>query len=96
MAKNAPKKNAQKAAGKDANKTRKKPQQNAPKRERTSIKEYFRQIKIEMKKVVWPTRNELGQYTVVVIAVCAFFAIGFWLIDSGFLAILRAIFNINI
>jgi len=48
-----------------------------------------------MKKVVWPTRKELGQYTVVVLVTCAFFALMYWGIDSGFLAILRNLLGIS-
>ena len=42
-----------------------------------SIKEYFRGIKIELKKVIWPTKGELISYTGVVIGVCAVCALGF-------------------
>ena len=49
-----------------------------------------------MKKVVWPTKKELGSYTAVVVAVCAFFALAFWAIDSGFLALLKAVLNIEL
>ncbi|MGN0658591.1 MAG: preprotein translocase subunit SecE [Emergencia sp.] len=55
------------------------------------VKEYFRGIKLEMSKVVWPTKKELGSFTVIVIATCAVFALGFWLIDTGVLAGLRAV-----
>ena len=48
-----------------------------------------------MKKVVWPTRKELGSYTVVVLVTCAVFALAFWGIDSGFLAILRGLLGIT-
>ena len=44
-----------------------------------------------MKKVVWPTKKELVSYTSVVILTCAVFALGFWLIDTGVLAALRAV-----
>ena len=33
-----------------------------------SVKEYFKGIKLEMNKVVWPTKKELSSLTVVVIA----------------------------
>lgn len=56
---------------------------------------YFKGVRQEFKKVVWPTKNELGTSTVVVFAVCAFFAVGFWLIDTGFLAVLRSILGIS-
>lgn len=59
-------------------------------------KEYFKGIKLEMSKVVWPTRKELGSFTAVVIATCAVFALGFWLIDTGFLAALKAVLGITL
>jgi len=66
-----------------------------PKQQRTSMKEYFSGIKTEMKKVIWPTRKELTSYTVVVIATCAFFALAFWGINSGVLAMLKGILGIT-
>lgn len=66
-----------------------------PKKKRGSLKEYFKGVKVEMKKVVWPTRQELGSYTVVVLVTCAVFALAFWGIDSGFLAILRGLLGIT-
>ena len=65
-------------------------------KKKTSAKEYFKGIRIEMKKVVWPTKKELGSYTAVVILTCAFFALAFWAIDSGFLALLKAVLNIEL
>lgn len=60
-----------------------------------SIKDYFKGVKLEMKKVVWPTKKELGSYTVVVFVTCAVFAAAFWAIDTGFLAALKGILGIN-
>lgn len=68
----------------------------APAKEKQGLRAYFRGIKTEMKKVVWPTKKELGSYTVVVIATCLFFALIFWGIDSAVLAMLRGILNISI
>ena len=68
---------------------------NAPKREKRSLREYFKGVRLEMKKVVWPTRKELGSYTAVVLVACAAFAVAFWLIDSGFLAALKGILGIT-
>lgn len=67
----------------------------APRKQRGSIKDYFKGVKLEMKKVVWPTKKELGSYTVVVLVTCAVFAAAFWAIDTGFLAILKGILGIN-
>ena len=65
------------------------------KKERASIREYFRGIRTEVKKVVWPTRKELSAYTVVVVLTCSFFALAFWAIDSGVLAMLKGILGIT-
>ena len=69
--------------------------QQSQKKKRGSLKEYFKGVKLEMKKVVWPTKKELGSYTVVVLVTCLVFALAFWAIDSGFLAILKALLGIN-
>jgi preprotein translocase subunit SecE len=66
-----------------------------PKKPRVSIGEYFRGIKTEVKKVVWPTKKELGSFSAVVVLVCTFFALGFWAVDSAVLAALRAILGIT-
>ncbi len=76
-------------------KAQKKPT-NTPNNQKTGIGEYFRGIKTEMKKVVWPTRKELGSYTLVVLFTCAFFAAGFWLVDLGVLSALKAILGISL
>ncbi|MBQ5440893.1 MAG: preprotein translocase subunit SecE [Firmicutes bacterium] len=64
-------------------------------KKKTGFKEYFRGVKTELKKVVWPTRKEVVSYTAVVIAVCAGFALLFWLIDTGILAGLKAVLGVT-
>lgn len=59
------------------------------------FREYFKGVRTEIKKVVWPTRKELYRYTLVVLLVCAFFSLFFWLLDTGFLAILEKVLNIT-
>ena len=59
------------------------------KKKKASFGEYFKGVRTEMKKVVWPTKKELVSYTAVVIMTCAIFALGFWLIDTGVLVALR-------
>lgn len=60
------------------------------------IREYFKGVRLEMKKVVWPTRKELLSYTYVVVLACVFFALLFWGFDTGFLALLKAVLNISV
>ena len=57
---------------------------------------YLKGVRQEFKKVVWLTREELTTDTIVVIACVAFFALAFWLIDTGFLAALKGILGITL
>ena len=61
------------------------------KKKRGSVKEYFKGVKLEMKKVVWPTMKEMGSFTAVVLVTCAAFAIVFWAVDTGVLAAIKAV-----
>ncbi len=69
---------------------------NSQNRKKGSTKEYWKGVRQEMSKVVWPTNKELVAYTMVVIFTCVVFALGFWAIDSGFLAILRGVLGITL
>ena len=51
------------------------------KKKRGSMKEYFKGVKLEMKKVVWSTKKELGSFTALV----------FWAVDTGVLAAIKAV-----
>ena len=57
---------------------------------------YLRGVRQEFRKVVWPTREELTTDTIVVFACVIFFAVSFWLIDTGFLAALKGILGITL
>lgn len=65
-------------------------------KKKSRIREYFRGIKIELKKVIWPTKGELISYTGAVILMCAICAVGFWAIDSVCALILQKLLGINI
>jgi preprotein translocase subunit SecE len=58
---------------------------------KAGLGEYLKGVRSEFKKVVWPTKKETYKYTGVVLVVCAFFALFFWLLDTGFLALLGLI-----
>ncbi|MEG0291728.1 MAG: preprotein translocase subunit SecE [Anaerovoracaceae bacterium] len=70
-------------------------QMTSKKKEKLSFREYLKGVKLEMKKVIWPTKKELGSYTAIVLIVCAFFTAAFWLIDTGFLAALKGVLGIT-
>ena len=63
MAKQEEAKERQKASAK-----RPAPKRGAPteKKKRTSISQFLKDVRVELKKVQWPTRKELMAYTVVV------------------------------
>jgi len=52
------------------------------------IKNYFKEVKVEMNKVNWPTKNQTVNYTLVVIGVSA--------IVAAFLGALDYIFNLGL
>ena len=47
------------------------------KNKKGKVGDYFKGVKTEMKKVVWPTKKEVASYTGIVILTCAIFALGF-------------------
>ncbi len=46
-----------------------------------AITKYFRELKSELKKVVWPTPQQVGKNTLVVGACCAVVGLFIWLFD---------------
>ena len=69
---------------------------NTEKKEKGGVIAFLRGVRQELKKVVWPTREELTTDTIVVVACVAFFALAFWLIDTGFLAALKGILGVTL
>ena len=57
---------------------------------------YFRELRSELKKVVWPTKKELKNYTMVVVLVCCAFALGFWVLDTVFLKLLEMVIGVTL
>ncbi len=47
------------------------------------MRTYFRGVKAEIKKVLWPSKKELANYTGVVIFISAIVGLVVWLIDMG-------------
>ncbi len=52
---------------------------------------YFRGVKAEMRKVIWPSKKELINYTGVVILISAIVSIVVYLLDLGIHGILKFI-----
>lgn len=81
---------------KNAQVANKNKQKNKDDKKRGGLREYFKGVRVETKKVVWPTRKELVSYTIVVIFTCTVLGLAIWGIDSGFLALLKVLFNISL
>ncbi len=47
-----------------------------------SIGSWFREMRSELKKVVWPTWNQVYKNTWIVLMVCAIFAVMIFIMDS--------------
>lgn len=70
--------------------------QNNQDKKKTGLIAYLKGVRQEFSKVVWPTREELTTDTIVVFVCVIFFAVTFWLIDTGFLAALKGILGITL
>jgi preprotein translocase subunit SecE len=55
-----------------------------------NIKKFLREVKIELKKVTWPTRQQLIAYTAVVMITVIVVALLIWVFDYLFSVLFRA------
>ena len=63
----------------------------AAKRDRTTPALFTRQVIAELRKVIWPTRNELVTYTVVALAFIIFMTVIVTSLDYGFTKLFFAV-----
>ncbi len=56
--------------------------------------EFFRQVRAETAKVVWPTRRETMMTALMVVILTAILGIFFFIVDSGFSAIVQALLGL--
>ncbi len=55
------------------------------------ITKFLHEVRIELKKVNWPSRREFGVFTGIVLSAVLVIGVFFWLLDSAFLAILQLV-----
>ena len=70
------------------------PKKDAPK-PKGKIRTYFDSVKTEMRRVVWPSKEELKNYSFAVIAMLVVFGVAIWLVDTGITALLVAYANLR-
>jgi preprotein translocase subunit SecE len=60
-----------------------------------AFQEYIRDVRVEMSKVTWPTRDELRESTIVVIVMVAvmtiFIGIVDWILSRAFTALIQVL-----
>jgi len=60
---------------------------------RTSPGEFFRQVRAETAKVVWPTRKETMMTAVMVVIMTSLLGVFFFGVDSAFSAIVKLLLS---
>ena len=55
--------------------------------------EFLHDVRVEMKQVTWPTRDDVVATTWVVLATVAFFGVFLWLVDMGVQRAVQYIFK---
>lgn len=63
------------------------------KKKQSKIGKWFKDLKIEFKKVVWPNKQTVATNTSVVVGVIVMSAVVVGALDEGFLALFRAIYH---
>ena len=53
--------------------------------------QFFKDSREELRKVTWPDRDEVTSFTVVVVVSLVVFSLFLWLVDSGLMAIIKAV-----
>ena len=63
------------------------------KKQPNKVAKWFKDLKIEFKKVVWPSKETVINNTAVVLAVVVASAILVGLLDEGFLTLMRTVYQ---
>lgn len=56
------------------------------------VRQFFTEVNKEMKKVSWPTREQLQESTVVVVITCLIISAIVFVIDQGMTFVMQAIY----
>ncbi|MBO5162901.1 MAG: preprotein translocase subunit SecE [Ruminococcus sp.] len=70
-----------------------KKEKKSEKKQPNKVAKWFKDLKIEFKKVVWPTKKTVINNTSVVLAVVVASAVLVGLLDTGFLNLMRLIYQ---
>ena len=62
-----------------------------PARKLADLRNFFSEVRSELKKVTWPSQKEVYATTIVVIGTTVFFGFYLWLLDLGFSRVLSRV-----
>lgn len=94
QAASAPKASSSKAPAKAEKKAEKKPEKKPDKKSDKKpglfrrLRNYLGDVRSEMKRVVWPSKEELKSYSIAIVVMLIVFGVVIWLVDSGIVAAL--------
>ena len=74
---------------------RRAPQAPKPKEQRTSVPQFIREVRAELRKVVWPTRSETINYSLIVLVTLVFFTALIFVVDWVFSEFVLRLFDIQ-
>ncbi len=66
-----------------------KQQAHKPTVQRTSPNQYLKEVRLELKKVAWPSRQEVSAFTVIVIVMVIIFGLYTFVLDVSFQKLLQ-------
>ncbi len=55
------------------------------------IGKFLHEVRVELKKVSWPTKREFSIFTGIVLSAVLVIGVFFWILDSIFLAVLQLV-----
>ncbi len=55
--------------------------------------QFIKEAREELRKVTWPTRDEVTSYTMVVIVAVVFLSLYLWAVDLGLMKIINMVMN---
>ena len=74
---------------------RRAPQAPKPKEQRTTAPQFLREVRAELRKVVWPTRSETINYSLIVLVTLIFFTALIFAVDWVFSEFVLRLFDIQ-
>lgn len=63
------------------------------KKKKVNVIKFAKEVKNELKKVVWPTKAQLINNTITVLIACAIVAVIIFIADQAFLGLSKAVFG---